>query len=200
MYAIPFLLLAVWTSCASVTDAMKPAAGKSPAPAAAVSTGTLIAPVDELILLAKKGDLTRVRAYVQTGAAGPETPSKDGLTPMAAACIAGSRDVAGYFIGIGADPGWIWREGGYLPLISLAARAGKADVVRMLAEYGVDVNQVSKIGWAPIHYAAAGGHVEVIRVLVSARARILFPTPDRKLPSDLAREAGFPDAASLLGG
>ena len=53
----------------------------------------------------------------------------------------------------------------------IAAQKGYADVIRVLAKFGVDVNIPLNNGATPMHIAAEQGHANAIRVLKELGAR-----------------------------
>eukprot|EP00752_Nemacystus_decipiens_P016045 g14344.t2 len=56
------------------------------------------------------------------------------------------------------------------PILSCAAKNGIPGIVSALLRAGVDPNRRDRDGWAPLHDAAQGNHVEVLRVLLRAGA------------------------------
>ena len=46
------------------------------------------------------------------------------------------------------------------------------DIVRLLIAHGADVNAQSSSGNTPLMYACAGGHEDVVRVLLEAGAHV----------------------------
>jgi ankyrin repeat protein len=71
----------------------------------------------------------------------------------------------------------------------------------VLIERGADVNvQAAGSGLTPLHYAAAGGLVEIARTLLAKGARSDVRSKDGKTPLDLALEKGQSAVAMLLGG
>src|SRR5206468_2107141 len=71
----------------------------------------------------------------------------------------------------GADPK-VTVEGGETPLMS-AARAGRADAVKVLVAHGADVNaRESTRGQNALMWAAVEGHVPVIQALIEAGADV----------------------------
>ena len=51
--------------------------------------------------------------------------------------------------------------------LRIAAERGKLNLVRNLLRGGADPNDTDEYGWTPLHRACEGGHVEVVRALVS---------------------------------
>ena len=84
---------------------------------------------------------------------------------------------------------------GETPLM-MAALKGQTDVARRLIRQGAAVN---KSGWTPLHYAASGGHLPVMQLLLDEhRARIDAPSPNGTTPLMMAAGYGSPEAVRYL--
>lgn len=79
--------------------------------------------------------------------------------------------------------------------LMMAALKGELGIVRRLIKLGAHVN---KPGWAPLHYAATGGHVEVIDLLLEKHAFIDAESPNGTTPLMMAAFYGTPEAVKLL--
>jgi ankyrin repeat protein len=79
--------------------------------------------------------------------------------------------------------------------LMMAALKGHADLARRLVAKGADVN---KPGWAPLHYAATSGNVEIIRLLLDNHAFIDAESPNGTTPLMMASQYGTPEAVRLL--
>lgn len=79
--------------------------------------------------------------------------------------------------------------------LMLAALGGQLETVRHLIERGADVN---KTGWAPLHYAATRGHVEVMNFLLDKSAYIDAASPNGTTPLMMAAFYGTPSAVKHL--
>ena len=79
--------------------------------------------------------------------------------------------------------------------LMLAALKGQLALVRLLVERNADVN---KPGWTPLHYAATGGHTEVIEYLLAQHAYIDAESPNQSTPLMMAAMYGGFDAVRLL--
>ncbi len=82
-----------------------------------------------------------------------------GRTPVTEAMENNRRAVVEYLVGQGAAVN-----------LCVAAYLGDAARVKGLIEAGADVNAKDSNTWTPLHYAASRGHLEVARVLITARA------------------------------
>ena len=79
--------------------------------------------------------------------------------------------------------------------LMLAALKGHLRLAEQLIARGADIN---KTGWTPLHYAATGGHVEVIRLLLEHHAYIDAESPNGTTPLMMAAYYGGPKATKLL--
>ncbi len=80
-------------------------------------------------------------------------------------------------------------------VLMLAAFKGYLPLVQKLVDNDADVN---KTGWAPLHYAASGGHVPVIAHLLDHSAYIDAESPNGTTPLMMAAMYGSPEAVKHL--
>lgn len=79
--------------------------------------------------------------------------------------------------------------------LMLASLKGNLDVCKALIVRDADVN---KPGWTPLHYAATGGHVDVLHLLIDHHAYIDAASPNGSTPLMMAAMYGTDDAVRLL--
>ncbi|WP_077003471.1 ankyrin repeat domain-containing protein [Variovorax sp. KK3] len=79
--------------------------------------------------------------------------------------------------------------------LMLAALKGQQDLVTKLIARDADIN---KPGWAPLHYAATGGHVAIMKQLLDKYAFIDAQSPNGTTPLMMAAMYGSSDAVQLL--
>jgi len=79
--------------------------------------------------------------------------------------------------------------------LMLAALEGQLDTARTLIQLGADVN---KTGWAPLHYAATRGRLDVMVLLLDKFAYIDAASPNGTTPLMMAAHYGSPSAVKLL--
>ncbi|HYF16606.1 MAG TPA: ankyrin repeat domain-containing protein [Ramlibacter sp.] len=79
--------------------------------------------------------------------------------------------------------------------LMIAALKGHTDMVKKLIARGADVN---KPGWAPLHYAATGGHLEILNLLLEEHAFVDAESPNGTTPLMMAAHYGSPAAVKLL--
>ena len=83
---------------------------------------------------------------------------------------------------------------GESPLM-LAALRGQEAVAQRLMKKGADVN---KTGWTPLHYAASGGNVPLLKLLIENHADIDAESPNGTTPLMMAAMYGTGAAVELL--
>lgn len=76
-----------------------------------------------------------------------------------------------------------------------AALHGELPMVEFLIARKAEVN---KTGWAPLHFAAANGHADIVRLLIEHHAYIDAESPNRTTPLMMATRQGHPTVATLL--
>lgn len=79
--------------------------------------------------------------------------------------------------------------------LMLAALKGQTRLAEQLIARGADVN---KTGWTPLHYAATGGHPDLIRLLLEHHAYIDAESPNGTTPLMMAAYYGGPRVTKLL--
>ena len=79
--------------------------------------------------------------------------------------------------------------------LMLAALRGNLPAARALIKLDADVN---KTGWTPLHYAATGGHLKMIELLLEHYAFIDAQAPNGNTPLMMAAYFGTPEAVKLL--
>jgi ankyrin repeat protein len=117
---------------------------------------------------ARAGDLEKVRALIDEGAAIDE-PSSRGETPLILATLAGQKEVIELLIEKGAAIDGR-NAGGFTPLHA-AAYAGDAAIAELLLAKGADVNDAqNKAGVTPLFPAIEEDHKEVAELLITQGA------------------------------
>jgi uncharacterized protein len=79
--------------------------------------------------------------------------------------------------------------------LMMAALKGRLQTAKTLIAKGADVN---KPGWAPLHYAATGGHVALMKLLLEEHAFIDAQSPNKSTPLMMAAFYGSEEAVKLL--
>lgn len=79
--------------------------------------------------------------------------------------------------------------------LMMAALRGHLELARKLIARDADVN---KTGWTPLHYAATGGHVAIIELLLENHAYIDAESPNGTTPLMMAAQYGTQAVVKLL--
>jgi ankyrin repeat protein len=79
--------------------------------------------------------------------------------------------------------------------LMLAALKGYFEVCKTLIARDADVN---KPGWTPLHYAATGGHVAIVQLLLDSNAYIDAASPNESTPLMMAAKYGSSEVVKLL--
>lgn len=80
-----------------------------------------------------------------------------------------------------------------------AAENGSLEMLKLLAEYGAELNKPDvRKGRTPLHYAAAGGYFYVAEYLLESGADYNSLDSDNMTPLDLASRYGYENIQSLL--
>ena len=79
--------------------------------------------------------------------------------------------------------------------LMLAALHGLTKICEKLIARGAEVN---KPGWTALHYAATGGHLDIIQLLLRKHAYIDAASPNHSTPLMMAALYGSPEAVKML--
>lgn len=109
----------------------------------------------EIIKAAKAGDVSKVRAILETDGSLVDARDKDGSTPLHCACWKGHLEVAVLLLKSGADVNaqnqnehW-----GTTPLHA-AAHANQPAIAQLLIDHGADLRAEDAAGKTPMHHTA----------------------------------------------
>ena len=124
--------------------------------------------------------------------------SHDGWTPLHLAAFFGQPDTARALFNAGAD---VKAESTNAmqntPLHAAAAGRG-LEAVKLLVDWGSDVNACQHGGWTPLHAAAQNGDIEMAEVLLKAGADPLARAENNQNALDLALGRGHQTMVELL--
>lgn len=148
---------------------------------------------DDFFTAVKRDDAAAVRALLGRGF-DPDTLDPKGLSGLYLALREPAPKVAAALIEWPKTNVEIRTRDDESPLM-MAALKGHLDLARKLIERGADVN---KTGWTPLHYAATGGHLAIMELLLEHHAYIDAESPNGTTPLMMAAQYGSIDAVRLL--
>ena len=156
-------------------------------------SGSIAGSYDDFFVAIKRDDAAKVRELLGRGF-DPNTRSPQGQVGLYLALREPSPGVVRVLLDAPQTQVDARNLDDETPLM-IAALKGEADIVRRLVEREADVN---KTGWTPLHYAATGGHVAVIRILLEANAYIDAESPNGTTPLMMAARYGSDEAVKAL--
>jgi ankyrin repeat protein len=124
----------------------------------------------------------------------PNTVDPSGLPGLLVAMKASSFGAAAALVAWPTTRVEVRNSADESPLM-LASLQGALTLVKALIARGADVN---KPGWAPLHYAATNGHLEVMQLLLDESAYIDAASPNGSTPLMMAAQYGSDTAVKLL--
>lgn len=148
---------------------------------------------DDFFMAIKQDNASAITGLLQRGF-DPNTPAPDGQNGLFLAARDGSLKAAQALVDWPQTNVEIRNAQDESPLM-MAALRGHMALVKRLVERGADVN---KPGWAPLHYAATGGHLEIMAFLLENYAFIDAESPNGTTPLMMAAHYGTPEAVKLL--
>lgn len=121
----------------------------------------------------------------------------EGLQPLHWAAEQGHLSTATALVAHGASAN-VEADDGSTPLIKAALTGHVALAQWLLSDLSVDCNAADGEEWTAAHFAAAGGHVPVLRLLATHDADFDTPTEQGFTPATIATGAGHSEVASFL--
>lgn len=135
-----------------------------------------------------------VRRYLQDGLNPNVTEKYRGNNGLIVALFEGSANVFDVLLnapGIDVDA----KANNGNTALMIAAYKGKLPAVLALLKKGAAVNRAD---WTPLHYAAAGGRDDIVRLLLEKGAEIDARSPNRTTPLMIAAYEGHDSTVKLL--
>ncbi|MBA2960807.1 MULTISPECIES: ankyrin repeat domain-containing protein [Ramlibacter] len=148
---------------------------------------------DDFFVAIKRDDPSTIKALLQRGF-DPNTPSPDGLHGLFLALREPSLKAAQAILASPQTNVEARNAQDESPLM-MAALKGQTEMVRQLIARGADVN---KPGWAPLHYAATSGQLEIMDLLLENHAFIDAESPNGTTPLMMAAMYGSTAGVKLL--
>ncbi|NHZ80813.1 ankyrin repeat domain-containing protein [Massilia sp. CCM 8695] len=151
-------------------------------------------PVRDFVVAAQMDNASMVKKLLKNGATPNTVDPITGQTVLILALREGANDVIDVLL---AQPGIDLERAapnGNRALMMAAFKRNKPAVLALLAKGAI----VTYPGWTALHYAAASGDDEIVRILLDHYAYIDAETPSKLTPLMIAAREGQEAAARLL--
>ena len=148
---------------------------------------------DDFFIAVKQDNAAQVQELLGRGF-DPDTLDPKGLSGLYLALREPSPKVARVLIDWPRTNVEIRTDHDESPLM-MASLKGELELAKRLIDRGADVN---KPGWTPLHYAATGGHLEIMQLLLDNYAYIDAASPNGTTPLMMAAHYGTAEAVKLL--
>lgn len=148
---------------------------------------------DDFFTAIVRDDATEVSALLRRGF-DPNTVDASGTAGLLVAIKVGSMSVALALTNWPQTNAEV-RNAADESALMLAALKGELALCQSLIKKGADVN---KPGWAPLHYAATNGHLDIMNLLLEKNAYIDAASPNGTTPLMMAAHYGTESAVKLL--
>lgn len=137
------------------------------------AVATELPPGNQMAVAIERGNLEQVKDLVEKHGLGLTIDYGEGekVTPIAKACWDGREEIVRYLLEKGADPNGATGSDKSTPLLE-AVKRDRASIVSLLIEKGAKVNTKDSREMTPINSAAAAGNVEIVEILVKAKASL----------------------------
>lgn len=151
-------------------------------------------PVRDFVVAAQMDNASMVRKLLNHGGSPNTVDPLTGQTVLILALREGANEVVNLLL---TQPGIdleLAAPNGNRALMMAAFKRNKPAVLALLAKGAI----VTYPGWTPLHYAAAAGDEDIVRILLDHHAYIDAETPSQLTPLMIAAREGHEGAARVL--
>lgn len=151
-------------------------------------------PVRDFVVAAQMDNASMVRKLIKNGGNPNTVDPISGQSVLVLALREGANDVVTVLL---AQPGIdleLAAPNGNRALMMAAFKRNKPAVLALLGKGAI----VTYPGWTPLHYAAASGDEEIVRILLDHHAYIDAESPSKLTPLMIAAREGHEAAARVL--
>ncbi|MDO5582135.1 MAG: ankyrin repeat domain-containing protein [Planctomycetia bacterium] len=134
----------------------------------------------------KMGNLEVLKMLLEKGA-NLQTTAIDGMNLLQYACFKGNREIVQFLLEKGLNPNM--RGTNNTPAYFYSC--GKPEILKMMLKHGADVSLRNNVKGTAMHFAAANGALESVRLLVEAGADANAKDNNGETPQVIARAGGF---------
>eukprot|EP01084_Bolivina_argentea_P149005 260384_1 len=117
-----------------------------------------------LWVASSKGNIECIELLIKYNAKIDTPNTTDGATPLFVACQQGKKKAVELLLAANADINGARSSDGFTPII-MAAYEGHIDTVELLLKLDADPKKENTYGWDCFSAAAAGGHLELVKLI-----------------------------------
>lgn len=152
--------------------------------------------VEDIFNAAKSGDVTAVKAYLETGFDLNNKLDEYDNTVLIIAAQYGRAEIVKFLIENQVEIDAKDSDG--MTALMLAAKGGHTDTVRLLLEAGADITVTDHKGWTALMGAAIYGEPEVVKLLLEAKSDVNIRNTSNETALMMAALRGNTAALQLL--
>lgn len=156
--------------------------------------GAAAEPVRDFVVAAQMDNASMVRKLLKNGGSPNTVDPITGQTVLILALREGANDVVNLLLAQPSIDLELAAPNGNRALMMAAFKRNKPAVLALLVKGAI----VTYPGWTPLHYAAAAGDEDIVRILLEHHAYIDAETPSKLTPLMIAAREGHEGAARLL--